>query len=194
MFFRSKNLFLRPVFAEDWQAIYRGMNDEGLVRMLSSAPWPYGVEDALEYCASAKERGPFSLSITLPHENGALIGMVGLGEPDAEDMGEGAPDSQLELGYWVAKGWRGRGYACEAVEGLLSAAKALGVERVVAGHYLDNPASGSVLAKCGFTETGELRMTRCEGRGGEMLATRRYCRDLRGSRSDRIVDPPCEAA
>lgn len=192
MFIRSQNLFLRPVFPEDWRAIYRGMSDEGLVRMLSSAPWPYGVEDALAYCDGAKDRGPFSLSITLPHENGApLVGQIGLADPEE---GDGDPEDQLEIGYWVAKPWRGRGIAVEAVQALLGAAKALGVKRVGAGHFLDNPASGRVLSKCGFTPNGELRPTRCEGRGGEMLATRRYCRDLLQIGRASSDEAPCKAA
>ena len=35
MFIRSQRLFLRPAFPEDWQAIYTGINDEGIVRMLA---------------------------------------------------------------------------------------------------------------------------------------------------------------
>lgn len=191
MFIRTQNLFLRPLFPEDWRAIYRGMSDEGLVRMLSGAPWPYGVEDAIAYCASALERGPFSLSITLPNEKGApLIGQIGLGAAE-----KGDPDGQLELGYWVAKAWRGRGFASEAVQGLLGAAKALGVTQVGAGHFLDNPASAAVLQKSGFLQTGELRLTPCEGRGGEMLAARRYVYDLREGREAAFTaDVPCEAA
>ena len=51
---------------------------------------------------------------------------------------------------------------CGAV---LSVARALGHRRIEASHFLDNPASGRVLRKLGFTPTGEHRLRRSEGRG-----------------------------
>ena len=57
-------------------------------------------------------------------------------------------------------------------------ATALGVERINAGHYLENPASGRVLKKNGFVETGEVRPTACAARGGEVILARRYICDL----------------
>ena len=40
MFIRSKRLFLRPGWPEDWTELYTAINDEGVVRNLASAPWP----------------------------------------------------------------------------------------------------------------------------------------------------------
>lgn len=52
------------------------------------------------------------------------------------------------------------------------------MRRVEAGHYLDNPASGAVLRKAGFVETGEVRPTHALGRGGQLVLARRYSVDL----------------
>ena len=52
-----------------------------------------------------------------------------------------------EVGYWIARGYRGKGYASEALDGLLGIARSLGIRRLQAGHYVDNPASGAVLRK-----------------------------------------------
>jgi RimJ/RimL family protein N-acetyltransferase len=49
---------------------------------------------------------------------------------------------------------------------------------VLAGHYVDNPASGRVLRKLRFRETGEVRPTECRARGGELVLARRYALDL----------------
>ncbi|BBC72286.1 GNAT family N-acetyltransferase [Altererythrobacter sp. B11] len=169
MFIRTERLFLRPVFAEDWREILAGVGHEQIVRMLARAPWPYSEEDARSFCESQDDPAACRFAITLPGPQGApVIGTIGL------DEGEGG----LELGYWIAREHWGQGYAVEAGRHVLALARALGHRRVHAGHYIDNSASGRVLARLGFAETGELRPTFCRGRGGEMVLARRYALDL----------------
>lgn len=169
MFHRSERLFLRPVFAEDWQAVYRGICDQGVVSMLARAPWPYRKMHAREFAMAMPDPAYPRFAVTLPDEPGApLIGIAGLHEEDGE----------THFGYWIARPYWGRGYATEAGHGALAAARALGHRRVHAGHYLDNPASGRVLRKLGFVETGEVRPTECRARGGEVVLSRRFVRDL----------------
>lgn len=165
MFMRTERLFLRPPFPEDWREVFRGINDAGVVRMLARAPWPYREQDAREYCGAMRDPLDIRFAIALPGAEGApLIGQIGL------DCSEDIP----ELGYWIARGYRGRGFASEATAGILEIARSLGVARVDAGHYIDNPASGVVLRKAGFRETGEVRPTHALGRGGQMVLARRY--------------------
>jgi RimJ/RimL family protein N-acetyltransferase len=141
MFIRSERLFLRPGWPEDWQELFGLIHDEGIVRNLSRAPWPYTPEHAREFAASVNETGLPSFFVTLPGSHGAsLIGCAGLGR-DGDDV---------ELGYWIARDHWGRGFATEAVRAVLSVARALGHRRIVASHFLDNPASGRVLEKAGF--------------------------------------------
>ena len=169
MFIRTERLFLRPVFPEDWREVYRGIAHEDVVRMLASAPWPYREQDARDYCLRPNGPGEQRFSVTLPGPCGApLVGQIGL----RQETG-GA-----ELGFWVAGEHRGRGYATEAGRGLLEIAAAIGIGRIQAGHYVDNPRSGAVLRKLGFEETGEIRPTLCWGRGGEIVLARRYALDL----------------
>ena len=53
-----------------------------------------------------------------------------------------------ELGYWLTPDAWGRGYATEAGEAVLAMARhALGLQRLDARHFVDNPASGRVLAQ-----------------------------------------------
>lgn len=168
MFHRSERLLLRPVFAEDWQEIYHGINDEGVVRMLGNAPWPYREADAREFASRVRAPSQLRLAVTLPGDCGSrVIGVIGLG-----DRGYG-----MELGYWIARAYWGHGYATEAGKGLLSIARVLGHRRVVAGHAVDNPASGRVLTKLGFQPTGEVRSEHSKGRGEDMLV-RGYVAEL----------------
>jgi RimJ/RimL family protein N-acetyltransferase len=169
MFYRSERLFLRPAFPEDSREIYEGICDAGIVAMLAAPPWPYRLADAEEFCARDADPQSPRFVITLPGEKGApIVGAVGLHE-DGDD---------LELGYWIARDRWGRGYASEAGRGALEVARALGHKRVLSGHFLDNPASGRVLRKLGFRETGEVRPTFCRYRGDELVLTRRYALDF----------------
>lgn len=143
MFIRSERLFLRPGWPEDWQELFDLIHDEGIVRNLASAPWPYTPEHAREFAARVAEMVLPTFFVTLPGANGSsLIGCAGLGL--------GRDGDEIELGYWIARDHWGRGFATEAVRAVLSVARALGHRRIVANHFLDNPASGRVLEKTGF--------------------------------------------
>jgi RimJ/RimL family protein N-acetyltransferase len=158
MFIRSERLFLRPGWPEDWQELLALINDEGVVRNLVTAPWPYTMSDAMAFVRREQERLLPHFFITLPTAQGArLVGSIGLGR-DGDDV---------ELGYWIARDWWGQGYATEAARAVLRLAAALGHRRIVAGHFADNPTSGRVLTKAGFRLTGERRMRFSAGRGAE---------------------------
>jgi RimJ/RimL family protein N-acetyltransferase len=141
MFIRSERLFLRPGWPEDWEDLFTLIQDEAIVRNLANAPWPYRSEHAREFAARSQETGLPHFFVTLPGAHGAkLIGCAGLG------LGGG----EVELGFWIAREYWGRGYATEAARAVLSVARVLGHRRIVASHFLDNPASGRVLEKTGF--------------------------------------------
>ena len=169
MFYRSERLFLRPAFPEDAREIYEGICDAGVVQMLARVPWPYRMADAEEFCALPADSQAPRFVITLPEAKGApIVGVVGF-HPNDDGIG---------FGYWIARNHWGRGYATEAGRGALAVGKALGLRRVTAGHYVDNPASGRVLRKLGFRETGEVRPVFCQARGGELVLSRRYALEL----------------
>lgn len=171
MFIRSERLFLRPGWPEDWAELYERIADEGIVRNLAKAPWPYEPGHAREFAARPQEsRSPHFL-VTLPGARGAeLVGCVGLARDEA---------GETELGYWIAREHWGRGYATEAARAVLGLARALGHRRVVAGHFVDNPASGRVLVKCGFRPAGSLRQRFSVARGGA-VPTLAYAVELTG--------------
>lgn len=161
MFFRSERLFLRPGWPEDWAEVHARIADEAVVRNLATAPWPYTPEDARAFVAREQaHRSPHFL-VTLPGGDGAeVIGCAGLG-------GSGNAD---ELGYWIAREHWGRGYATEAVRGVLDVARMLGHRRITACHFVDNPASGRVLAKAGFRRENRAVSAFSRARGGHAPA------------------------
>ena len=75
MFIRSKRLFLRPAWPEDWTELLTAISDEGVVRNLARAPWPYTMEDAIGFARLPQARLLPHFFVTLPSDNGArLIG------------------------------------------------------------------------------------------------------------------------
>ncbi|MXO60264.1 GNAT family N-acetyltransferase [Altererythrobacter salegens] len=185
MFYRSERLFLRPAFPEDCRAVYNGICDAGIVSMLSRAPWPYRMADAEQFCVREVQASQPRFLITLPDTPGApIVGCIGL-HKEVEGF---------EMGYWIARDHWGHGYASEAGRAVTEIAHALGYRKLVAGHFIDNPASGRVLRKIGFRETGEVRPTECRARGGDLLLARRYTLDLETTGSEVGDDNAMKAA
>ena len=172
MFIRSERLFLRPGWPEDWEELLSLIGDEKVVRHLANVPWPYTARDARAFIALPHDRLLPRFFITQPGASGArLVGGVGL--HSGLETADGAP----ELGYWIARDLWGRGYASEAGRAVLSLARTLGYERIVATHFIDNPASGRVLEKIGFRYTGRLVERFSKSRGAKFPA-REYERRL----------------
>ena len=167
MFHVTERLLLRPIWLEDAPAIYRGIADETIVRNLARAPWPYSLEDAVSFVKVRQHPMQPSFAITLA-ATGEYIGQVGYG-PDE--------DNHLQIGYWVARPHWGRGYATEATRAALDIGRMLRLGRIAAAHFIDNPASGRVLRKAGFTATGEVRPLYSRARNARYPAAR-YAIDL----------------
>jgi RimJ/RimL family protein N-acetyltransferase len=172
MFLRTQRLFLRPAWLEDAPELARAIGHEPVVRMLSRAPWPYHEEHARDWIGVAHDPYLPNLLITLPGEGGRIAGCVGLHE-----NADAAP-GQVEVGYWVEPGSWGRGYATEALSGVLSLARLAGHKRIFSRHASDNPASGRVLRKAGFRPTGRARPFRSLGRDTARLVAPEYAVDL----------------
>lgn len=158
MFARTSRLTLRPGWAEDAAALTAAIAHPAVVGNLARVPWPYGLADAEAFLARSNADGErFCLIFAHEGPNPRLIGGIGL-----------APDGDAqELGYWLTPSAWGRGYATEAARAMLDNARySLRLARFTAGHFVDNPASGRVLAKLGFRVTGTAvpRFCRAEGR------------------------------
>jgi RimJ/RimL family protein N-acetyltransferase len=136
-----------------------------------SPEWPTGEydRDAMEFFRARLEEGGEEVEgwygwyavreadLECPR---TLVGAGGyMGPPDAEGT--------VEIGYSVLPAWQRRGYASEIVDVLVEHAFTFAfVERVIAHTTKANPASISVLLRCGFhaegaeREVGTLRFER----------------------------------
>jgi RimJ/RimL family protein N-acetyltransferase len=142
MFARTPRLLLRPGFPEDAPALATAIADLAIVRNLATAPWPYRMRDAEAYLASPRD--PILPSLLIFERTAKapqLVGSCGFGR---------RPSGAVELGYWVARPFWGRGFATEACSALIDIARTLGLASLEASHFIDNPASARVLEKLGF--------------------------------------------
>ena len=146
MFARTERLLLRPGWAEDAPALAQAIADETIVRNLATAPWPYRLRDAEAFLAQPRDPVmPSFLIVERTDHAPRLVGACGLGRRRS---------GAVELGYWIARGHWGQGFATEASIALIDIARTVRLDRLEASHFLDNPASGRVLEKLGFEPTG----------------------------------------
>jgi len=101
-------------------------------------------------------------------ENGRIIGSADIGEIH---LGTG------DLGYWFDQANWGQGFAGEAAALARDfASRTLGLRRLVAGHAIENVASGRILLRLGFRWEADER--RYYPLRQEEAAYRRYVLDL----------------
>ena len=168
MFARTERLLLRPGWAEDAPALAQAIADETIVRNLATAPWPFALRDAEAFLAAPRDPVlPSFLIFQRTAAAPALVGACGLGR---------RPSGAVELGYWITREAWNQGFATEAGHALLDIADALGLARVEASFFIDNPASGRVLEKLGFTPTGLSAPRYSCARGSDGIA--KLCRKL----------------
>ena len=151
--------------------MHQAIADEGIVRNLARAPWPYTVDDAAQFAAQAHDAlYPAFLLMLRTHGAPRIIGACGIGNYDGN----------AELGYWIARPYWGLGFATEAARAVVNIAKAIGHKKLIASHFTDNPASGNVLRKLGFQNTGETALRHSNGRR-EAMTSALYERALDGA-------------
>jgi RimJ/RimL family protein N-acetyltransferase len=158
MFARTPRLTLRPGWPEDAPALAGAIAHEEVAFKLGRLPWPYTLGHAQEWLGRASAPNDHGFLI-FAHDRGDRPELIG-------GMGLHPSDEDLELGYWLTPAAWGRGYATEAGRALVGIARfALGRSRLISRHMVDNPASGRVLRKLGFRETGRC-VVPCLARGG----------------------------
>lgn len=67
-----------------------------------------------------------------------------------------ARENEPVVGYWLGKDYWNRGLCTEALKALIDNIKqTTTISSLISGHFIDNPASGKVMEKCGFVATGD---------------------------------------
>lgn len=158
MFVRTERLFLRPGWPEDLDDLIEAFNDELIQRTVAVSALPRTRDSVRAYLERPRDpRLPHFFMYLRDARGAKLVGGIGLGK-----FGD-----DVEVGYWIASGYRGRGYALEALRAVVDQARALGHRRLIAKHFVDSNASARVLEAAGFSDTGAEQLRYSAARGEE---------------------------
>lgn len=143
----TKRLDLTPAQERDSEAFAALCNNPNIARMTGSFALPYLPETAAFFIL----KQPSDTRRGLGHHwtvrrAGELIGNI--------SVFRGCISEDWEVGYWIGEPhWR-QGYGTEALRAVVETARELGVTRLTARVFTDNPASRRLLERCGFVVTG----------------------------------------
>ncbi|MFM9012463.1 MAG: GNAT family N-acetyltransferase [Gemmatimonadota bacterium] len=148
----TPRLLLRAFLPTDAAAVTREVSDPRVAHQtLLPHPYPVGAAEAfIGRCAMEWEAGKAATWAITRRDDMSLIGAIAVRMVRAHRTGD--------LGYWLAVPAWGQGFMTEAIDAVATAAFAgLGLHRLEARLFPDNPASARVLEKCGFRQEGTLR-------------------------------------
>jgi RimJ/RimL family protein N-acetyltransferase len=145
---RTHRLMLRPVKIADTERFVQIQSNWNVSRMLRMADYPPMREAMSAWLAAAPREWAdgtaFRLAVV---KDGAVIGCA-----DIDEIADGWGD----LGYWFDEANWGAGLATEAAAAVRDFAFGdLNLDGLRSGHAADNPASGAVLLRLGFTHVAD---------------------------------------
>ena len=157
----TRRLWLRWPRMADANAILRLAGEKAVAEMTASIPHPYPSQAVEPFVFGARKGNALGehlvLAITPRSKPNELIGMIG-----AHKQASGVPF----IGYWLGTPHWGKGYATEAVQGLIDSLFSLiDLAAIEADTRVINPASRRVLEKSGFRAEGSF-LKSLPARGG----------------------------
>lgn len=158
----TDRLILRALTPDDADAAFVWQSDPVVNRYMRYSLYT-NVDDTRRWLASVQDSiHDFGV---VRKADGLLIGSAGI--YPTEDP------AVWELGYNLRQDCWNQGYATEASRVLLRYARDThGIHRFVAAHAMQNPASGRVMEKCGFTYDHDISYSRFDG--SETFASHSY--------------------
>ena len=148
----TDRLILRPWLDSDAEALFRYASDPDVG---PRAGWPphKDIEESKRVIRDIFTNDR-TWAVTL-RETGEAIGCMGYYIHGESNIPIGEEDA--EIGYWIAKPYWNRGIATEALRAMIDYCfNVKGFLTLWSDFFIDNPASGRVMEKCGFKDTGEL--------------------------------------
>ena len=147
----TERILLRPWRESDAEALFKYASDPDVG---PRAGWPphKSVEESLEIIRTVfSGEGMWAVEWK---ETGEPIGCVGYLPASASNLK--IEEDQAEVGYWIAKPYWGKGICTEAMKLIVDYCFNVKNFTTLWGDYFpENPASGKVMEKCGFKDTGK---------------------------------------
>ena len=148
----TDRIILRPWRDSDAAALYKWASDPDVGPRAGWAPHK-SLEESLDVIRTVFKDATNTWAIELK-KTGEAIGAMGYG-PSC-DCKLPAREGEPLAGYWVAKPYWNRGICTEALKLMIEHIRlTTDIKSLISGHFVDNPASGRVMEKCGFVPTGE---------------------------------------
>ena len=147
----TERILLRPWRESDAEALFKYASDP---EVGPRAGWPphKNVEESLGIIRTVF--GSETMWAVELKETSEAIGCVGYLPASASNLK--IENDQCEVGYWIAKPYWGKGICTEAMRLVVDYCFHVKGFTVLWGDYFpENPASGRVMEKCGFVDTGE---------------------------------------
>ena len=147
----TNRILLRPWRESDAEALFKYASDP---EVGPRAGWPphKNVEESLGIIRTVF--GTETMWAVELKETSEAIGCVGYLPASASNLK--IENDQCEVGYWIAKPYWGKGICTEAMRLVVDYCFHVKGFTVLWGDYFpENPASGRVMEKCGFVDTGE---------------------------------------
>lgn len=149
-------LILRPFKIEDAEEVFNNWASDDEVTKYLTWPTHSSVEMSrsyMEFCINGyNEKNVYQWGMELKNSH-ELIGNISVVKIIDEI-------DSVELGWVIGRKWWGNGYTAEAAERLLEFFfTEVSVNRICAGHDIDNPNSGRVMQKIGMKYEGTLRQS-----------------------------------
>jgi RimJ/RimL family protein N-acetyltransferase len=129
--------------------------DYEIAKYLYQVPYPYRIEDALNFIKSSYDDFKLHKAITFAIDYkyksiSLLAGTIGIKDIDYVNK-------KADIGYWIGKQYQGKGIATECVKLVVNYAfDVLELEEISAYVFPDNNSSIRVLEKNGFVQTEEV--------------------------------------
>lgn len=156
----NDSIHLSPFRQGDQAALVEHLQEKEIYDRTLRIPYPYRRADAdwwIDEAARLAGQVGQPVQLAIRNEADNLIGGCGL-----DGLADGKTH-RAEIGYWLARPYWGRGIMTGVVRGLCDHAFAqLGLVKITAHVFADNPASARVLLKCGFEQEGYLRKHYCK--------------------------------
>ncbi|MGN0229115.1 MAG: GNAT family N-acetyltransferase [Muribaculaceae bacterium] len=149
---KTKRIHLRSWRESDAEALFRYASDP---EVGPRAGWqPHSSVEESRLIIESVFNNATTWAIAL-NDTDEAIGAIGYGE--SCDCALPALPGEQTVGYWVAKPYWNKGICTEALRLLVDYCFDVeGMQSLISGHFVDNPASGRVMEKCGFVATGEI--------------------------------------
>ncbi|MCM3620288.1 GNAT family N-acetyltransferase [Sutcliffiella horikoshii] len=148
----TERLLLRRLELGDSDRVEELASDYELAKTTLTVPHPYPAGSAKDFIRSvwaAEDKGLVVFAV-IEKESERLIGIINIKVTLAYKRGE--------LGYWVGRPYWGKGYGTEAARAVVEYGfNELGLNKVFAGAFADNPGSWRIMEKVGMKHEGTWR-------------------------------------